>query len=82
MDGLGDQLLARPGLALDEHGRVGGRDATDQLVDLLHGRGAADDQVVALLELAAQTLQVARQPPELHGARDERRHLLQVEGLG
>src|SRR3989442_14467402 len=23
VDGLGDQLLARPGLALDEHGRVG-----------------------------------------------------------
>src|SRR5947207_1147015 len=38
VDGLGDQLIARPGLALAEHRRVGGCDAADHLISLSHDR--------------------------------------------
>src|SRR3989475_9133630 len=34
MDGAGHDLLARPRLALDEHGRLARRDARHELVDL------------------------------------------------
>ena len=82
MDGLGDQLLPRARLALDEDGRIGGRGAADHLVDLLHRGGLADDQLVALLELATEPLEVARQTAELHGAADEDLDLVEVERLG
>src|SRR5262249_1342397 len=49
VDGLRDELLARPRLALDEHGRLRRRDAPDDLVDLLHRRRPTDDELVALL---------------------------------
>jgi hypothetical protein len=41
VEGAGDDVLAGPGLAGDEHGAVGGRDLGDELHDLAHaGRGA------------------------------------------
>ena len=46
VDRVRDQLLAGAGLALDQDGGVGGRDAADHLVDLLHRRRAPDDQLV------------------------------------
>ena len=82
MDRLGDQLLPRARLALDEDGRVGRGDPADHLVDLLHRRRAPDHELVPLLELAAQPLELVGQAAELQGPGDERGDLLQVEGLG
>src|SRR5207249_9646866 len=61
VDRLGEELLSGAGLALDEHRRIRRGDPPDHLVDLLHRGGPADDQLVALLELAAKPLEVARQ---------------------
>ena len=47
VDRAGDQFLAGAALAEDQHGHVLGGDAADGLVDLLHGRRAADDRVGA-----------------------------------
>ena len=81
MDRAGDELLAGAGLALDQDRGVGRRHATDHLVDLLHGGGAADDELLALLELAPQALEVVRQTTELERAVDQHGDLIQVEGL-
>src|SRR5207247_10460414 len=37
-----DQLLARTALAGNEHRRIGGDDALEQVVDSLHGRAGAE----------------------------------------
>ena len=44
-----DQILAGAGLALDQHGRVGRRDALDQAEDLAHRERAADQLAERLL---------------------------------
>ncbi len=51
VDGVGDQLLARPGLAEDERRRGGARDLPDLFVDLAHRRAGPDH--VRVLEAAA-----------------------------
>ena len=43
VDGARDELLARPGLARDQHGRVGRRDARDPLQHLAQPGGGPDD---------------------------------------
>ena len=43
VDGPGHQFLARPGFPADQDRGAGGRNPPDGLVDLLHGRAAADD---------------------------------------
>ncbi|EDM76062.1 hypothetical protein PPSIR1_06828 [Plesiocystis pacifica SIR-1] len=45
----GDELLAGPALAGDQHGRVGARGLADDGVDLAHGPGLADDLVEGVL---------------------------------
>ncbi len=56
MDGVGDELLARPAFPQDEHCGVTLGDPLDGPVELLHGRALAHDLVVslALLDLRAQ----------------------------
>ena len=48
VDGARDQLLAGAALAGDQDGDVLGRDPADRLVDLEHGRAAADDRVATV----------------------------------
>src|SRR5204862_1397774 len=43
IDRARDQLLARPGLATDEHSDRHGRYAPDFFIDILHDAAAADD---------------------------------------
>ena len=43
MDGRGDQFLAGPRFAADQHGRVGGRDLMDAQIHLAHGVRVADE---------------------------------------
>jgi hypothetical protein len=56
MDGVGDELLARPRFAADGHRGVGPRHPRDLLVHLAHRPARADDarEVVALAEFLAQ----------------------------
>ncbi len=56
VDGLGDELLAGAGFALDEHGGAAGRNLRDGVEQAQHGLGLADDvfEVVALLERALE----------------------------
>ena len=44
VDGAGDQFLARPGFAPDEHGDGLGGDAADFLADVLHRAAGADER--------------------------------------
>ena len=56
MDGVGDELLAGPRFAPDEHGGVGARDLGDLLVSLPHGAAGSDQvgEIVALLQLVLE----------------------------
>ena len=67
VDRLGDQLLARAGLALDQDRALGPGDVPDQLEDLVHLRVLADDVVeaVILLELLAEPQDLVLQGPLL-----------------
>ncbi len=58
VDGVGDQLLAGAVLALDEDVRFAGRDALDQLEELLHLLALADHvlELVAVLQLRLELL--------------------------
>ncbi len=49
VDRVRDDLLAHPALAGDEDGGVGAGNAADELVDILHRGGTADDEVVGRL---------------------------------
>src|SRR5690606_15169169 len=49
VDGAGDELLARPALALDGDREVAAQGLLDEAVDLLHRRAVADDFVEAVL---------------------------------
>ena len=59
--GLGDDLLARAGLAQDQHGRVGWRHPLHEVEDGVHGRRLRDHagDAVAFAELGAQVLVLA-----------------------
>ena len=56
MDGLGHQLLAGAGLALDQHAGVGRGDPLQPVDDVVHLRAVADDALEAefLVEPAVQ----------------------------
>ena len=47
VNGPGDQLLARAGLAFDDHREIRGRHPINHRVDLPHPQGAADDVAIA-----------------------------------
>jgi hypothetical protein len=64
------------------HRGLGGRHATDGLVDLLHGRRTADDEVVPLLSSDTETLEIVREAAELECPTDQRIDLFEIEGLG
>src|SRR5204863_8999439 len=49
VDGARDELLSRPGFPLNEHRRIGSRDARERLEDLAHRRASADERTKALL---------------------------------
>jgi len=49
VDGTRDELLARPGLAADEDGRVCRGGAFDELRHLAHGRGPTQQSVEDLV---------------------------------
>ena len=52
VQGRGHQFLAGAGLAVDEHGRLGGGHVDDQVPEGHHGRGRADDAAVVAERLA------------------------------
>ncbi len=64
VEGVGHQLLARAGLAADEHGGAAGRRLGHGLIDPLHGVAVADEvvQLVALAQLQAELLVLLHQP--------------------
>src|SRR5450432_2042026 len=68
VDGGGDELLARSRLAREQHAGTRGRDLRDDLEDLLHGRGVADDvlELVALREPRPQESRLGAQVNLLH----------------
>ena len=84
MDRLGDQLLARAALALDQHRGVGRRDAADHLVDLLHrrrcGRSPARGAASSSPRSRSRSLRQAAQRER--AVRPAAPHLFEVEGLG
>ena len=59
---LGDQLLARAGLAGDQDGQVGIHQPRDDAVDLLHRRGATDDRQLFLRQVGLARRRKARFP--------------------
>src|SRR5262249_27509656 len=71
VDGAGDQLLARARLTADQHVDVVGGDAADGLVDLLHGRGDADEGVAGGVGGGADGDRVAHDVAHAHAALDE-----------
>ncbi len=64
MDGIGDDLLARAALALDEHRHVRRSNLANQRFDRLYPRAVANQGLDAspLLKLAAQLPVLAAQP--------------------
>ena len=74
VDGPGHQLLAGAALAGDQHRDVLGGDAADGLVDLLHGRAAADDGFARLGRRPAASAinhgRLAHQPGDLQRLAD------------
>src|SRR5690606_10508614 len=79
----GDQLLARPALALDEHGRVVAGDLAERGEDLLDGLAPADHAAVAPA-LAEGLAECPVLPPEalpLLGLLEREQHLVLLEGL-
>ncbi len=75
------ELLAGAALAVDHHREVGGREAGDGAVDLLHRLGAAD-QGQPLLGVARLARALLRGRRDGQGAADHGQQLLEVERLG
>src|SRR5690606_39238910 len=67
VEGAGDELLARAGLAADEHGEIRGRDLLEHGEDLAHPHALADEIVEALAP-AHLDLDVARRALEAQHA--------------
>src|SRR6476660_9743824 len=57
VDGAGDQLFPRTGLAFDQHCRIDARDGANLLIDLLHDR-ALTEKIVKLRPLIEQAAQI------------------------
>ena len=68
MDRGGDQLLARPALALDQHRGIRHRHLADHVLDLLHRGRRADELVDGELfaEARTQRMHLAAEEPSLH----------------
>ena len=83
VDGARDELLARPGLAAQEHGRVGVRDLLHHREHLAHGRRGADDLLEPgrPLELAVQPRHVAALPLVRHRVAEHQRELVVADRL-
>ena len=83
VDRLGDQLLARARLALDQHAGVGRRDPLEPLDHVAHLRAVADDALEAelLVEPALQLDVGPPQPGALGGLLGDRAKLLDVQRL-
>ena len=83
MDGLGDQLLARAGVALDQHAGVGRGDPLEPVDHVVHLRAVADDALEA--ELFVQpAVQLGVGPPQPQTGRGlvgHRPQLAQIERL-
>ena len=80
MQSLGQELLARPGLAHDHDGQIRLRHARNDTIDVLHGGRAANQRQRLALPFGACDLRAAlgfRQGPP-----DDRDQLLQIERLG
>ena len=78
VDGLRDELLARPALAGDEHCRVGWSDAQNAPDDVAN-RLRPTDQVlefIPVLELGREQLHLGGQLALLHGSLDLHEQLL------
>ncbi len=80
----GDDLLACPGLAADQHGGLRRRHLGDRVQQPQHGRAAADDAAAleASRQLGAQRAVLRLQPGVLHGAFERDAQLVEVERLG
>src|SRR6516225_719699 len=83
VDRLGNQLLARPALSVDEDGRAALRHLVDQAVDLLHRARLADDPLepVPLLESAPKVLPLGRELARPERLADQCADLLVLERL-
>ena len=83
VDGVRDQLLARPVLALDEDVRLAGRHALDQLEQVLHLLAAADDvgELVAVLELLLELQDLALEVGALDRLLEQGQDALGVDRL-
>ena len=77
---LRDELLSRAALPLHQHGRVGGRDPCDHVVDRLHGWRGPDQgsEVAEAAERAAQRFDLL---PELTPADDVRQHRFETRDV-
>ena len=78
------QLLARAGLAEDQHRADRLRHVADQLEDVVHPRALAQDGVERelLVQLLAQLRHLVLQRPLAQGALDHQPEVLQVDRLG
>ena len=84
MDGLGDELLARAGLALDEQRGVGGGDAFQPLDDVAHLAAVADHAFKAEL-LVQPPVEFEIGPPQprtVHGPLRDRTQPVHVQRFG
>ena len=83
VDLAGHQLLAGPGLALDEHGDVGRRDLLDAAVDLPHARSGTQQLAVApALDGLPERLVLPTQIAEEQRVLEEQRRLRGEDGEG
>ena len=79
-----EQLLAGPALALEQHGRIGGRRPVQRQRDLLQPRVFSDDlgRAAALGELLFEQEVLRRQPPLRQRPLDEEQQVIGIDRLG
>jgi len=84
MNGLGDQLLARPGFTGDQHGRIAHRYLLHLAQDAFQAIRCADDVVEAelALQLLAQFAVLLQQVRLLQGVLDPVDQFVRLKGLG
>ena len=80
VDAARGELLARAGLAGDEHARIDRRDARDDLLQLMRREGAADDAIRGAGALA-QRADLAAQMRGLERALGDEHETIRLEGL-
>src|SRR5690606_8474076 len=84
VDDAGDELLAGPALALDEHGGARGRDLAHLLDDRLHLRALGDDVAVQARGggVHREDGGAAGLAAQVEGPAQDQLHLVRREGLG